>query len=93
MERTQKIRNLAINYRIFVSWFSVKVLLLHRDIPSSIDTLNELEAPWLPLELVFDNFSLLSSADVERILGAVRPATYLLDLCPSWLVKAGDERI
>lgn len=55
----------------------------------SILIVYELEAPWLFLDSVFDNFCWLSQADVSSILDAIRIMTALLGLCPPWPVKAG----
>lgn len=76
----------------FASFFVDKVFSLCHNVPASVDRISELEAFWPSLDPVFDSFNLLFSADIDRILGAVRTTTCLLDLCPSWLVKVGDER-
>lgn len=44
-------------------------------------------AQWLRVDSVFDNFNQLSSVNVDRILGAVRFTTCLLDPMSSWLTK------
>lgn len=40
-----------------------------------------------------DHFDSLSQDKVDRILAAVKPTTCPLDPCPSWLIKASDERL
>lgn len=52
---------------------------------------NELDHGWLFLDLTFYTSSLLSQADVDRIMDALKPTMYPFDLCPSWLVKADSE--
>lgn len=49
-----------------------KVLLLCHDLLADVDTISELKAPWPFLDSVIDSFNLLSSVDIDRILGAVR---------------------
>lgn len=39
------------------------------------------------MDSILDNFNLFF-ADVDRILGALKPILCLLNLCPLWLVKA-----
>lgn len=51
-----------------------------------------LEALWPLLDSIFDKFSLLSSASVDRILCVVWSTMCFLDTCPSWLMKAGGEK-
>lgn len=49
--------------------------------------------PWLSLDPVFGNFSQLSEAGVDRILGAGKTTICLLDLCLLWLVRSISESI
>lgn len=55
----------------------VKVLSLHCDLPANFDTIKELEALWLTLDLVFDSLNQFSLVDVNRILDTGRLTTCL----------------
>lgn len=58
-----------------------------------LGTVCELEASWPSLDFIFDTFSQLSRADVDKILDTVRLTTHSLNLCPSWLVKTSSQGI
>ncbi|XP_077182783.1 uncharacterized protein LOC143832365 [Paroedura picta] len=92
-EGRQTIRELELSCVALSSYFADKVLSLRRDLPATIDTVSELEAPWPSRGLVFDGFRRLSVTEVDKLLGSVRATTCPLDPCPSWLLKSGDQRI
>lgn len=72
-ERNQNtFRNSAISTEAFVCFLGDKVLSLHCNLPANVDTISELVAPWLSLDLLLDSFNLLSFADIGRILSALR---------------------
>lgn len=48
---------------------------------------------WPPLHSFLDTFIQLSQADVDRVLGAMRPTTWLLEPCPAWPVKASGDGV
>uniref|UniRef100_A0A803TEE6 Reverse transcriptase domain-containing protein n=1 Tax=Anolis carolinensis TaxID=28377 RepID=A0A803TEE6_ANOCA len=53
-----------------------------------MDTVSELETPWLLAGPILDRFTPLDAEAVDRIMTAARPTTCSLDPCPSWLVKS-----
>lgn len=60
-----------------MKYFADNVSSLYQDLLATVDTIKELEAPY-------------PSSGLTRptSLAVVRPTTCLLDLCPSWLIKA-----
>lgn len=59
------------------------------------DIVKKLEAPSLSSSSKLNHFSQLSQENVDKALSlaAVKLTTSLLDLCPSWLVKARENGV
>lgn len=85
--------NLTISYEIFASSFAENIFLLCCNLLTSVDTVSELETPWMSLGSVLDQFSWFTQTNVDKILSAVKSTTYFLDLCPSCLVKDNSEKV
>lgn len=65
-----------------MNYFADKILSLCCDLPPNLDTVHELEAPWLSPDLSWDTFIWLSQADANRLLEAIQPTMYLLNPIP-----------
>lgn len=76
-----------------MSIFVEKILLLLRDLPISVDTVREIEAPWPLLCSVFDQSRFFIQTNMNRVLSAVKPSIRPHDPYFSWLVKAIAERV
>ena len=84
---------LEISCEAFASFFAEKILWLRQEFSAEFGADSEIEALRLSCGPNFDRFNLFSLADMDKTLKAVQPTTCPLDQCPSWLVKAGDERV
>lgn len=57
--------------RLFASYFADKILLICHDFLAPVDTIVEVEAPWLPSGPVFNHISQLSQDEVDKVLAAI----------------------
>ncbi|XP_077179731.1 uncharacterized protein LOC143830542 [Paroedura picta] len=93
IEGQQNSSQLDISCEAFASHFADKISTLRHDLPPTLDTKSELEAPWPSLEKTMSNFRRLTLTEVDRILATTRPTTCPLDPCPSWLLKTASIKI
>uniref|UniRef100_A0A670JC50 Reverse transcriptase domain-containing protein n=1 Tax=Podarcis muralis TaxID=64176 RepID=A0A670JC50_PODMU len=76
----------------FAKFFADKVAQIREEVDSTVGAGPGREsARVLSSQVVLDQFQSVTSKDVDRLLGRVKPTTCLLDPCPSWLIKASRE--
>uniref|UniRef100_M3XIH2 Reverse transcriptase domain-containing protein n=1 Tax=Latimeria chalumnae TaxID=7897 RepID=M3XIH2_LATCH len=73
----------------FCDYFSKKVDLIRADIASSFSNIGDdlLGRDSLNHAILWDVFSPVSVAQVERVLHGLKPTSCIFDPCPSWLFK------
>ncbi|XP_064421669.1 uncharacterized protein LOC135359587 [Latimeria chalumnae] len=73
----------------FLAYFSNKVDLIRADITSYHFNIRDdiLGRDLSNRAILWDEFSLVSYAQVEQVLRGLRPTTCVFDPCPTWLIK------
>uniref|UniRef100_A0A670HMU9 Reverse transcriptase domain-containing protein n=1 Tax=Podarcis muralis TaxID=64176 RepID=A0A670HMU9_PODMU len=76
----------------YAKFFADKIAQIWEEVDSTVGAEPGREsARVLSSQVVWDQFQPVTSEDVDRLLGRVKPTTCLLDPCPSWLIKASRE--
>uniref|UniRef100_A0A670HUI6 Reverse transcriptase domain-containing protein n=1 Tax=Podarcis muralis TaxID=64176 RepID=A0A670HUI6_PODMU len=76
----------------FAKFFADKIAQIREEVDSTVGAGPGREsARVLSSQVEWDQFQSVTSEDVDRLLGRVKPTTCLLDPCPSWLIKASRE--
>uniref|UniRef100_A0A670II27 Reverse transcriptase domain-containing protein n=1 Tax=Podarcis muralis TaxID=64176 RepID=A0A670II27_PODMU len=85
-------RDPKISCNAFAKFFADKVTQIQKEVDSTVGAGPGREsARVLSGPVTRDQFQSVTSEDVDRLLGQVKPTTCLLDPCPSWLIKASRE--
>uniref|UniRef100_A0A670IGT7 Reverse transcriptase domain-containing protein n=1 Tax=Podarcis muralis TaxID=64176 RepID=A0A670IGT7_PODMU len=85
-------RDPKISCNAFAKFFADKVAQIQKEVDSTMGAGPGWEsARVLSGPVTWDQFQSVTSEDVDRLLGQVKPTTCLLDPCPSWLIKASRE--
>uniref|UniRef100_A0A670I7A7 Reverse transcriptase domain-containing protein n=1 Tax=Podarcis muralis TaxID=64176 RepID=A0A670I7A7_PODMU len=76
----------------FAKFFADKIAQIREEVDSTVgEGPGRESARVLSSQVEWDQFQSVTSEDVDRLLGRVKPTTCLLDPCPSWLIKASRE--
>uniref|UniRef100_A0A670JM86 Reverse transcriptase domain-containing protein n=1 Tax=Podarcis muralis TaxID=64176 RepID=A0A670JM86_PODMU len=76
----------------FAKFFADKIAQIREEVDSTVGAgPGQESARVLSSQVEWDQFQSVTSEDVDRLLGRVKPTTCLLDPCPSWLIKASRE--
>uniref|UniRef100_A0A670INB5 Reverse transcriptase domain-containing protein n=1 Tax=Podarcis muralis TaxID=64176 RepID=A0A670INB5_PODMU len=85
-------RDPKISCNAFAKFFADKIAQIQKEVDSTVGAGPGREsARVLSGPVTWDQFQSVTSEDVDRLLGKVKPTTCLLDPCPSWLIKASWE--
>uniref|UniRef100_A0A670ISF5 Reverse transcriptase domain-containing protein n=1 Tax=Podarcis muralis TaxID=64176 RepID=A0A670ISF5_PODMU len=85
-------RDPKISCNAFAKFFADKVAQIQKEVDSTVGAgPGQESARVLSSPVTWDQFQSVTSEDVDRLLGQVKPTTCLLDPCPSWLIKASRE--
>lgn len=70
----------------FAIYFSNKLAQIKTGLDAGVDACSD-DVPLPPAcPTYIDTFQLMEPEDVDKKLGEVRPTTYVLNPCPSWLI-------
>uniref|UniRef100_A0A670II88 Reverse transcriptase domain-containing protein n=1 Tax=Podarcis muralis TaxID=64176 RepID=A0A670II88_PODMU len=85
-------RDPKISCNAFAKFFADKIAQIQKEVDSTVGAGPGREsARVLSGPVTWDQFQSVTSEDVDRLLGKVKPTTCLLDPCPSWLIKVSRE--
>uniref|UniRef100_A0A803SUT5 Reverse transcriptase domain-containing protein n=1 Tax=Anolis carolinensis TaxID=28377 RepID=A0A803SUT5_ANOCA len=79
--------SLATRCSEFAHHFADKVAQIRSDLDASLEALPGEVTEASVCSILWDSFQFVQPDDVDKILGAVRATTCVLDPCPSWLLK------